>query len=66
MSEKEKTTGKKRNRSAYITDYKRKKYDRIVVEYPRGMRDKLKEEAAARGLSLQGMIKQAIQEYIEG
>ena len=56
--------GKKRDRTAYFTAYKRQHYDRVVVEYPAGYRDHLKQVSAARGLSLQGMFRAAVAAYI--
>lgn len=56
--------GKKRDRTAYMVEYKRRRYDRIVVEYPTGYRDTLKAAAAARGLSLQGLFRAAVAAYI--
>lgn len=45
--------------------YNAKAYDRISLFMPKGEKDKLKQEAEARGMSLNGLINAAIQEYLK-
>lgn len=40
-------------------------YDRIALFVPKGEKDRLKAEAEARGMSLNGLINAAIQEYLK-
>lgn len=39
--------------------------DKICVQYRKGTRDEWKKEAEKRGLSLAGMIAEAVREYLE-
>ena len=41
-------------------------YDRIALFVTKGEKDKLKAEAEARGVSLNGLINEAIAQYING
>lgn len=41
-------------------------YDRISLFVPKGEKDRLKAEAEARGVSLNGLINEAIWQYING
>lgn len=45
--------------------YNAKAYDRIALFVQKGEKDKLKQEAEARGMSLNGLINAAVQEYLK-
>lgn len=47
-----------------VQKYHKEKIERIAFHVPRGQRAILKEEAAARGLSLNKMIDLALGEYL--
>jgi hypothetical protein len=55
-------TNQERNR--YQEDYKRENYDIIKVLTPKGTRERLKAEAARRGLSVSMLILQAIAQIL--
>ena len=44
--------------------YKAKALDKVAFETPKGMKAKYKEAAQACGLSLMGMIRKAVEEFI--
>ena len=55
-------TNQERNR--YQEDYKRENYDIIKVLTPKGTRERLKAEAARRGLSVSMLILQALAQIL--
>lgn len=46
-------------------EYNRTKYDRVSLMLPKGEKERLQEIAKAKGLSLNGLIVNAIAEYIK-
>ena len=50
----------------YMNQYKRDKYDTVRVDFPKGTKVLLKQEAAQRGISLQRLVKDALREHIKG
>lgn len=55
-------TNQERNR--YQEDYKRENYDIIKILTPKGTRERLKAEAARRGISVSMLILQAISQIL--
>lgn len=55
-------TNQERNR--YQEDYKRENYDIIKILTPKGTRERLKAEAARRGLSVSMLILQALAQIL--
>lgn len=55
----------KHSQYKYIQEYKKKAYDRILIEVPKGTKDKWKAIAADHEQSLQAYIKQAVEDRIE-
>ena len=55
-------TNQERNR--YQEDYKRENYDIIKILTPKGTRERLKAEAARRGLTVSMLILQAISQIL--
>lgn len=53
-------------RTQYINNWKRKNRKRLQVELPAEEASRLKAEAARRGLSVTGLVKAAVAEYLEG
>lgn len=45
--------------------YREKTYERIVIDVRKGKKDRYKEEAAKRGLSLAMLIQKGVEEFIE-
>lgn len=57
---------KERNLSAtnYMNNYKRAKYDTIRIDFQKGAKEMLKQEASKRGISVTKLIKLALAEYL--
>ena len=45
--------------------WRKEHYEKLGIGLPAGTRELWKQEAAKRGLSLAGMIKQAVSEFID-
>lgn len=50
--------------SDYIYKYTRKNYDTIKAMTPKGTKEKLKQTASARGLSVNALLNQIILDFI--
>lgn len=49
----------------YVNNFTRENYDRISVNVPKGKKAELQEFAERQGLSLNGLIQIALDEYIK-
>ena len=49
----------------YMNNYKREKYDTIRIDFPKGAKEMLKQEASKRNLSVTKLIKTALAEYLK-
>ncbi|WP_417338436.1 Arc family DNA-binding protein [Faecalibacterium sp.] len=49
------------DQQAYKDAYNKAKYDQIIIRLPAGSKDKIKEKAAAKGMSVTAYIWQLIQ-----
>ena len=45
--------------------YRDKTYDQLSIAVPKGKREKYNQAAKVRGMSLAGLIKNSVEEYIE-
>lgn len=54
------------NASKYRNDFIKQNYDRVNLTLPKGDKEKVKEAAAAAGMSLNEYIKAAIDVYMKG
>ena len=48
-----------------IRKYEKEKIDKILIRFPKGMRETIRNFAAARGESLNGFIQRAVYETME-
>ncbi len=48
-----------------VNKYMKQHYDRIAVNFPKGYKEEIQERAGAAGQSVNGYIKQAVDERIE-
>lgn len=46
-------------------EYNREKYDRVGLMLPKGTADKWKEEAKARGLSLNAFVLECVRKFLD-
>lgn len=60
--EKRTDSGKAAKRS-YIREYKKRMYDQLKIELPKGRRDEIRENAARRNMSMNGYINAAVDYY---
>ncbi len=49
----------------YMNEYKKQKYDTIRIDFAKGTKAFLKQEADKRGISLTRLIKTALKEYLD-
>ena len=49
----------------YKNEYNREKYDRVGLMLPKGLKDVWKEEAKARGLSINALIIEAVKQFLD-
>ena len=49
--------------TAYKNEYARQSYDRIALNIPKGKKAELKAYATKKGISVNALIAQAIEEY---
>lgn len=49
----------------FMNAYKRKKYDTLRVDFPKGTKERFREEAAKRGISVTKMIQFAMERYLK-
>lgn len=48
----------------YMNEYKKQKYDIVRIDFHKGTKAFLKQEAEKRGMSLTRLIKSALKEYL--
>ena len=48
----------------YMNQYKKEKYDTIRIDFKKGSKQLLQEEASKRGMSLTQMIKESVKLYL--
>ena len=53
-----------KNKKAYINKYNKEKYDRILLAVPAGKKDYYKNMAEKRGLSLNRLFIEAVEEFL--
>ena len=53
-----------KDRNKYQTEYKRENYDRLNLLLLKGQKEKLKQKASARGLSVNALLNQIILDFI--
>lgn len=54
----------KKQINQYSIEYNKTNYDRVALYLPKGTREKLKEKASARGLSVNALLNQIILDFI--
>lgn len=54
----------KKQINQYSIEYNKTNYDRMALYLPKGTREKLKEKASARGLSVNALLNQIILDFI--
>lgn len=52
------------NQQKYINDFKKVKYDRVVVDVPKGRREMWRAIAESEGKSLNAFIRDIVENYI--
>lgn len=62
MKEKRTEQGQK-SKQIYIDSYKREHYDRITITAPKGTKERWREQAEARGMSISQMAMQSVDEF---
>jgi hypothetical protein len=58
------TKEEKISATKYMNQYKRDKYDTIRIDFKKGTKQLLQEEASKRGMSLTQMIKESLKQYL--
>ena len=53
-----------KNKKAYINKYNKEKYDRILLVVPAGKKDYYKNMAEEKGLSLNRLFIEAVEEFL--
>lgn len=48
----------------YMNQYKKEKYDTIRIDFKKGSKQLLQDEASKRGMSLTQMIKESLKQYL--
>ena len=50
------------DQSKYISDFMKEKYDRIVVQVPKGKKDRIKQAAKQAGISMNQAVIEALEQ----
>ena len=64
-TKREKISATKVSDTNYMNNYKREKYDTIRIDFQKGAKEMLKQEASKRGISVTKLIKLALAEYLK-
>ena len=58
------TKEEKISATKYMNQYKKEKYDTIRIDFKKGTKVLLQDEASKRGMSLTQMIKESLKQYL--
>ena len=58
------TKEEKISATKYMNQYKKEKYDTIRIDFKKGSKQLLQDEASKRGMSLTQMIKESLKQYL--
>lgn len=65
MSEEKIPKSRRKSQIKAVTKYRKKNFDRVVIDLHKGIKDTWQSEAEARGFSLSAFIRYCVQKEIE-